>query len=148
MRHTALLVVAAFASCQDWNRETGESAKSPELAGAWRVASQRIFYDAGGGGSVTRATSRPLELLDDGSWAYGDSQGSWSVAPIEEPDWTTWNCAAYGPKRKIVLHGWNGGVASGPLEEADGRVDFVWVIHRIEPPSVSSPGVMHIKLGR
>ena len=48
------------------------------LVGTWKVYSQRLFYDEGGGGTVLSAssgsaTTQTLSLKDDGKWTYGDS---------------------------------------------------------------------------
>jgi hypothetical protein len=96
---------------------------------------------------VTDATSslgRELALYGDGSWTFGPSGGTWDVASVEASDWERWQIASYGPQRKIVLHGWNGGTADGPIEESGGHVDFVWVIYRIESPD---PATIYLKFG-
>lgn len=118
-----------------------------EFVGLWRAYSSRLFYDAGGGGAVGSGTGQPLELNSDGSWQLSTSAGTWNVENIKEEDWKTWNIDSYGPKRKIVLDNWNGGIASGPVEESNGRIDFFWVIYRAQPPIVSSPGQVQAKYG-
>ena len=116
------------------------------LAGEWRVYSETLFYDAGGsGGSDSAAsTTRMLVLKDDGTWEFGSSAGSWYVTSIDPSDWDRWGSTPYGPERKIVLDGWNGGVADGPVEELAGAVDFVWVIYRVDAPD---PGTVQMKFG-
>lgn len=119
----------------------------PELVGSWRIYSARLFYDVGGAGTVDTTITRRIELNADGTWRFGDSKGTWSVSPISADDWKRWNIDAYKPTRKITLNNWNGGVASGPIEESS-QVDFFWVIYRAEPPTVSAPGTVHMKFGR
>jgi hypothetical protein len=117
-----------------------------ELVGSWRIYSARLFYDAGGAGTVDTTITRRLELNADGTWQFGNSKGTWSVSPINAADWKRWDINAYKPTRKITLNNWNGGVASGPIEESS-QVDFFWVIYRAEPPTVSDPGAVHMKFG-
>ncbi len=137
----------------DENKETSinalkESSINPgEFVGLWRAFSSRLFYDAGGGGAVGSGTGQPLEINAEGSWQLSTSAGTWKIENIKEEDWKTWNIDSYGPKRKIVLDNWNSAIASGPVEESDGRVDFFWVIYRAEPPIVSAPGQVQAKYG-
>ncbi|MBI4475198.1 MAG: IPT/TIG domain-containing protein, partial [Acidobacteria bacterium] len=121
-------------------------ATSPDVAGVWRVYSARLFYDQGGGGSVTSGGST-LDIRSDGTWSYGSSSGTWSVSAITSEDWQRWSISPYGPSRKLVLSGWNNGTADGPIEETD-RVNFLWVLYRVGPPTVSAPGTVHMKFGR
>ena len=117
------------------------------LAGSWRVLSSRVFYDAGGGGAMNRGVGHTLEFTKDGHQAYSSSSGSFKVERIEKADWKTWNATNYGPTSKIVLTGWKEGKASGPIETSEAGVDFVWIIYRVGPPLVQSPGVVHVKFG-
>jgi hypothetical protein len=117
------------------------------LSGSWRVFSSRLFYDRGGAGALGARSYTLLELSEDGSWRYGPSAGSWSVGKATERDWKAWGVEPYGPTRKLILEGWSGTRASGPIEETDGRIDFLWVIYRVEPPRASAPGTVHMKLG-
>lgn len=117
------------------------------LAGGWRVYSSRLFYDSGGGGTLGGQVYQSLELTSGGGWAYGSSSGSWSVVSIDAADWSRWGIGAYGPTRKIVLEGWNGTTADGPLEEEGGTVNFLWVLYRTGPPTASAPGTVHMKFG-
>lgn len=130
-----------------------EVSTTPEFVGAWRVYSERLFYDEGGGGSTLSASSgtavtQKLELGKDGSWTYGSSSGKWSASVASESDWNSWDITSYGPTRKIVLDGWNKGTASGPVEEESGTVNFIWVLYRVGPPTVSRPGTVHMKFGQ
>ncbi|MBI4052723.1 MAG: hypothetical protein HY394_01670 [Candidatus Diapherotrites archaeon] len=129
--------------------EAGKASQSnpQEFAGSWRALSSRLFYDAGGGGDVGSGTGHRLEINADGTWQFSSSAGKWSVAAIEDADWTKWKVDSYGPARKIVLDNWNGGIADGPIEESDGQVDFIWLIYRAEPPTVSAPGQVQAKYG-
>ncbi|MDO8615526.1 MAG: hypothetical protein Q7T33_07275 [Dehalococcoidia bacterium] len=114
---------------------------------SWRIYSEAIYYDAGGGGAAIGATSRDLQTSSDGTWAFGDSAGTWYVAEITDQDWNYWGVDPYGPTSKIVLDGWNGDVAAGPIEGTDGYVDFIWVIYREGPPTIGAPGTVWMKFG-
>jgi len=123
-------------------------AGSGGVAGQWRVYSARIYYDAGGGGHVSKGlSSRTLLVLPGGRWTFGSSSGTWSLGPIRASDWRRWGVSPYGPRRKIVLRGWNRSLADGPIEESS-RVDFLWVIYRVGPPLVGAPGTVWLKFGR
>ena len=115
------------------------------LAGAWSPYSATIYYDAGGGGAF-QGGSYSLTLSDSGTWSYGSSSGSWSVAPISSDDWTSWGIESYGPTRKLVLEGWNGGTASGPIEEeTDGTVNSLWAIYPYQ--SDQGPATVWLRFG-
>ena len=116
------------------------------LAGAWRVYSQALFYDAGGsGGSDAGAsTTRRLHLSGDGGWAFGSSRGTWYVTAIDPADWQRWDVEPYGPELKVVLDGWSGQVVDGPIEGDESGVSFFWMIYRVDDPS---PGVLQTKFG-
>ncbi len=110
--------------------EAGGTEARMALAHIWRIYSARLFYDIGGASPVG-GTTRTLELGADGKWNFGDgSTGTWDVAFIAEDDWKKWGVEPYGPARKIVLDGWSGASADGPIEEGAGGVDFFWVIYR------------------
>ncbi|MBI2655017.1 hypothetical protein HYX06_01175 [Candidatus Woesearchaeota archaeon] len=119
----------------------------PAFVGSWRIFSERIFYDIGGGGSAAVPVTRNLELLKDGTWRFGDSQGAWSVTETTSEDWTRWGVNPYGPTRKVALDKWNNAVADGPVEESKGYVDFIWVIYHVEPPQVQNAGTIWMKFG-
>jgi hypothetical protein len=123
-----------------------QSAAPLEFTGSWRVYSETLFFDAGGsGGSDSGAsTTRELDLNEDGRWEFGSSNGAWHVTTIDPADWSRWGVEEYGPQRKIVLEGWAGDVADGPIEESDAGVDFLWVIYRVDEPG---PGVVQMKFG-
>ena len=118
----------------------------PAFVDSWRAYSEYIYYDAGGsGGSDASASGTTrLDLYADGSWQFGSSSGYWSIEPIAPSDWDRWGVSGYGPERKVVLQGWNGGAEGGPIEESAGYVDFVWVIYHVESPD---PGLIYIKFG-
>lgn len=131
---------------------TASQAVTPEeqaLLGPWRTFSARLFYDAGGASPVAGmlGLGDQLFLASDGSWRFGSSAGRWAVAAITASDWQKWRVKPYGPTRKVVFAGWNHGVADGPVEEDNGRVDFFWVIFRVAPPTVSAPGQVDMKFG-
>lgn len=118
----------------------------PAFVDSWRIYSEYIYYDAGGssGSDSSASGTTRLDLNADGTWQFGSSAGYWSIEPIAPPDWDRWGMSAYGPERKVVLQGWNGGVEGGPIEEAAGNVDFVWVIYHVDSPD---PGLIYIKFG-
>ncbi len=123
-------------------------AGSGSVVGEWRVYSARIYYDIGGGGHAGKGlSSRTLVLSPGGRWRFGSSAGTWLVRPIRAADWRRWGVSPYGPRRRIVLRGWNRSVADGPIEEGS-RVDFLWVIYRVAPPLVGDPGTIWLKFGR
>ncbi len=113
------------------------------LVGDWRVYSARMFYDAGGGGSVSQSGDG-LTLSNDGTWHYGSSQGAARVAEITDADWQRWGIASYGPTQRLVLQSWSGSQADGPIESEGNRVDFVWVIYHVSTPD---PGTVWLKFG-
>jgi len=119
----------------------------PAFVDSWRIFSERIFYDIGGAGSSIVPVTRNLELLKDGTWRFGDSQGTWTVTEITSEDWARWDINSYGPTRKMILDNWNKAVADGPIEETKGYVDFIWVIYHVEPPLVQNPGTAWLKFG-
>jgi predicted small lipoprotein YifL len=118
----------------------------PQLVGSWRFYSESLYYDAGGGGVMdsSEVVGTDLVLYEDGSWEFGSSSGWWSVAAIDGSEWDRWLVSPYGPTRKILLQGWNGGTGDGPLDEETGYVDFVWVIYHVDSPD---PGTVYIKFG-
>jgi hypothetical protein len=117
-----------------------------QLVGTWRIYSESFYYDAGGGGVMdsSQVVGTDLFLYGDGSWEFGSSYGWWSVAQINGSEWARWLVDPYGPTRKMVLDGWNGGVGDGPLDEETGYVDFVWLIYHVDSPD---PGTVYIKFG-
>jgi hypothetical protein len=119
----------------------------PAFVGSWRIFSERIFYDIGGAGSAAVPVTRNLELLKDGTWRFGDSQGTWTVTEITSEDWARWAVNPYGPTRKMILNNWNKAVADGPIEESKGYIDFIWVIYHVEPPLVQNAGTIWMKFG-
>ena len=124
------------------------SSQDAELAGSWRVYSERLYYDIGGAGALGIPVSRRLDLEADGTWAFGDSHGTWSTSAIDDRDWKQWDIAAYGPTTKIVVEDWNQATAMGPLERTGSRTDFIWLIYHVKPPTVNHAGVVWIKFGR
>src|SRR4030066_1335779 len=117
------------------------------LVGLWRVYSERIFYDIGGGGALGIPVTRNLEIISDGTWKFGNSKGTWVISGIIEDDWKKWGIPPYGPKRKITLKGWNDAIADGPVEETERSVDFIWVIYHVMPPLVQNAGTAWLKFG-
>ncbi|MBI2888161.1 MAG: hypothetical protein HYY02_13285 [Chloroflexi bacterium] len=128
---------------------TPSSGETPAVfLGTWRVYSAQIYYDDGRRGPDNPARYGRLELQAGGVWQYGTSTGRWSVSPISAEDWNRWGVQPYGPTRKLALSGWGGGLADGPTEESAGVVDFLWVIYRAGPPTVSAPATIWLKFGR
>ncbi|MBS3128511.1 hypothetical protein J4410_05170 [Candidatus Woesearchaeota archaeon] len=121
----------------------GKKMIDKNIVGSWRPLSEAIFYESGTSNWIT-PVSRRIELSPDGSWNYGSSHGTWSVEPIKNSDWNTWKVASYGPSRKIILNGWNKGIASGPVEESS-DIDFFWVIYKSELSL--GPAMIQIKFG-
>ena len=117
------------------------------LVGRWRIYSEAIYYDEGGNDWLDSPSSRMLSLNGDGTWEFGDSSGTWEVKDITPDDWTRWGVGSYGPTRKLVAQNWNKGAADGPIEESASRVDFVWVIYHMNPPTVTWPGTIWMKFG-
>ncbi len=125
-----------------------------DVVNNWRIYSSRLFYDDGGGGSVqdaSAASTTKLVIMSGGRWEFGSSSGTWSISEITNPDWQEWGISSYGPSRKITLNNWKSAnnYASGPIEETDAGIDFLWVIYRVDPSSrtVSKPGQVQTKFG-
>lgn len=116
-------------------------------ATSWRVLSARIFYDEGGGGDISDTITTHLELSQSGAWTFGSSSGGWTVSDITPDDWSRWEIDPYGPTRKIVLNGWNGAVADGPIEESGSVIDYIWVIYPEGPPTIQAAGTIWMKFG-
>lgn len=122
----------------------GTGQPDAKLAGSWRVYSEYLYYDAGGGSTVTPVTTK-LNLNADGTWQFGSSSGTWGVASITSSDWAKWGISPYGTtSRKIVLNNWAGGTADGPIDETSSGVDFIWVVYRVSQPD---PGTVWVKFG-
>lgn len=122
----------------------GVSNPAPEIAGSWRIYSEYLYYLEGGSQIITPVTTT-LALNSDGAWTFGSSSGTWSVSAITSSDWTQWGISSYGPTRKLVLTNWNNGTSTGPIDESNGQVDFVWVIY--PATDISSPGTVWMKFG-
>ncbi|HEX7478890.1 MAG TPA: hypothetical protein VF331_13875 [Polyangiales bacterium] len=79
-------------------------------------------------------------------WSYGTTSGAWSVAAISSMDWNAWGISSYGPTRKLILAGWSGGTAQGPIDEQPGGpVSYLWVIYPYQ--SASGPAKVWLKFG-
>jgi hypothetical protein len=126
---------------------SARAVSSRPFLGNWRVYSARLYFDAGGGGDFGTPASRLLTLAAGGTWKYGPSTGTWAVQPVKSADWKRWEVSAYGPTRKLVVVGWSKGTADGPIEESNGRVDFMWLIYHVQRPVVSDPGIVDLKFG-
>lgn len=120
-----------------------------DVAGRWRVFSERIFYDQGGAGDTSTRGGRDLSLNSNCTWDDGGpTSGTWSVSGIPPSDWQRWQVSPYGPTRKITLNGWSGGIAEGPVEDDHGTVDFIWAIFHVAPPLVAAPGLVEVRYSR
>lgn len=108
----------------DWSNPKPASPILPNAAGSWRLYPSY---------TTSMPSASKLELSPLGTWQFGTSVGLYHVEQISDDDWKNWGVDAYGPNYKIVLDGWNGHRASGPIEtETDGTVDFIWVIYESE----------------
>lgn len=115
------------------------------LEGAFRIYSSYIGYKTGGGGAGPSST-RQL-TLSGASWQFGSSSGTFSVAPITAADWQRWGTHPYGPTRKIVLSGWNGGAADGEIEGQGVAVNFFWVIYSVPKSELNPAATVKLKFG-
>jgi len=145
LRRALLFLSLASLACAAAAWPAGAARADCGLSGAFRVYSARIVYTGGGAGGMTEPT-REL-VLSGGRWQFGASAGSFRVAPIAASDWKRWGASPYGPTEKIVLSGWAGGSADGPIEGPLGAVDFLWVLYPVRPPLVSAPGIVELKFG-
>lgn len=124
--YIALLIVALMAGC---TQPSPDLQKNTDFVGEWRILSNTRYI---GNESYYSAPTERLELKPDGSWSFGSSSGSWEVASIEKSDWQEWKIENYGPTRKIILNNWESRTWSGPIEENDGQIDFLWVIYDVD----------------
>jgi hypothetical protein len=149
----AVLISAAAAALAGTLAMAGNSGSpsrcdiQDQLVGSWKVLSSRISYDTGGEEALGMRISRRLDL-GTGEWVHAASRGAWSVRAIGPDDWRRWGIEPYGPWRMLVLSGWPGGEAGGPIEESAAGPIILWVIYRAGPPTVSAPGTVHLMLGR
>lgn len=120
----------------------------PRLAGKWAIAFGRIYYDQSGTNPLNTDKIPALELRADLMWLSGSSSGRWSAARITGDDWARWKSSPYGPKNKIVLQGWNGGQADGPIEQLGDDPDALIVIYHATPPAVSAAGMVWLTFGK
>jgi hypothetical protein len=117
------------------------------ISATWIAYSARIDYDRGRGGAVMTPGTQRLVIAGN-RWKYGASSGAVRVSPIVAADWRRWGVASYGPTRKATFAGWGKARADGPIEEEAGRVDFIWIMYRAQPPLVRWPGTISLKFGR
>ncbi len=142
MRMPLLLVLSVLAlGCAS----RSQASPDPALAGSWRIYSEEISYDYGGSGTIAPA-AWTLVLDPDGTWRFGQSNGTWSVANITSRDWNSWGMDPYGPTRKIVLSGWDGYSADGPIDESPSGDSF-WAIYRPKDQD-TFPGIVQMRFGR
>ena len=139
----ALLLLSGCSSSQ--TEKTQQQQNNPEnpktagdidtkLVGKWRSYSDLH-------------STRLLELRADGTWQFGTSSGKWSVAKIDSDDWGRWYLADSGLfTRKIILDGWNKGMADGPLQESGGNVDFIYILYNVTYEGVEKS--VQLKYGR
>ncbi len=92
-------------------------------------------------------SSQTLNLDPSGTWTYGSSSGTYSVASIRDADWAKWKVDSYGPAYKIVLDNWDGVGADGPIEVSGTSADFIWVFYHVAPPATNNPGSVQTKFG-
>lgn len=164
MRWGILALMIAMAACAGGSSDTGDAtttdtgndgtvadstkAASTSVAGDWRVITQVIYFAKLTSKDVKVVpTTTLLKLSDGGKWEFGSSSGTWTVAALEDSDWTEWDVKPYGPTDKAVISGWAGGTAKGPVEVYDGIVEFVWVIYPYMSDT-NGPGTVWLKFGR
>jgi len=115
------------------------------VVGEWMAYSKGVYYDDGD----FRYPQTPGTILlvnEDKTWNYGSFSGKWEESPITEDDWGIWGVRSYGPTRKITFYGWNGDIASGPIE-GGATPQFIWVIYRSGPPFENAPSQVQMKFG-
>lgn len=123
---------------------------NPEEAGTfernpfvWVVSSATVFYDSGG--SDTISIDDVLEIRPDQTWSFSQQNGRWEIDVVEENDWKRWAMNDFGATIKMVLHGWNGEIGDGPIQEIGGRISSIWLVYRSGPPEIRSSGQVQIK---
>ncbi|MBI5046891.1 hypothetical protein HZC07_04130 [Candidatus Micrarchaeota archaeon] len=118
--------------------------------GSWRVYSAVTYFDSGGGGGLRNSSfgGEKLSINSDGTWQFGASSGTWTTSSVSTEDWNKWGVDSYGPTKKMIIYNWNGEEVDGPIEETDGRIDFIWMIYRIKGSSTGENGQVQIKYGR
>ena len=124
--------------------EDMQVSKRNYVLGEWMAYSKSVYYDDG-----EFKFAEPKGLLyvnDDGTWEFGNLNGKWEVSAITEDDWKIWDVSPYGHKKKITLYGWNGDIASGPIE-GEATPQFIWVIYRSGPPFEDAPSQVQMKFG-
>jgi hypothetical protein len=118
------------------------------LAGKWRPSNVTLLADRTTVTTPSISSVSGLCLEADSTWRYGTATGTYSTAPIQIADWARWSMpASAGQKRKLVLAGWPGGTADGPIEE-NGDPSVVWVISRVAPPDYPFAGTLSISFAR
>lgn len=144
-----LLVMTALTSCggssSSGTSSCGVAAGTvdPAVAGDWRILTETIFFDSGLSQQATPVTT-VLSLSADGTWTFGTSSGTWSVSDLAASDWTTWNGTAGAQTRKVILEGWDGCPGDGPIDEAGGVVDNIWIVYAYSS-EVSGDGDVWLK---
>ncbi|MBI4399261.1 hypothetical protein HY570_00795, partial [Candidatus Micrarchaeota archaeon] len=124
-------------------------AKNPESVGLWRIYSNKIYYDAGGGSDyVGVPIEYRLDMFDDGTWDYGGVKGTWVIENIAEGDEQRWGARPYGSTRKIILVNWETFPVDGPMEEDEDSILFFWLIYHVDRTEFSEPGQVQLKFGR
>ncbi len=118
---------------------------TPELLGKWQVYAETVFYDTGERSWPDAPGKDLLELKANHTWNFGSATGTWAVQDLTDTDGARWATNLPGATRKLILYGWNEDLADGPLEEANGRVDSLWLLYRAGPPKLSRPGQVQMK---
>ena len=115
------------------------------VTGKWKPSSVTLIADRGSASAPSISTISGLCLEADSVWRYGAASGTWSTAAIRPEDWTRWAIPAQaGQTEKLVLEGWSGGRAEGPL--LDGTQ--LTLVTRVGPPDYPAPGTLSIIFGR
>lgn len=114
------------------------------LIGSWRIYSESVYFKKGGYEFASPATSA-LNLRGDGTWAFGGAQGTWTVLPIADDDWSAWGIGKKEFTKKLVLSGWNGRETMGPIEDTSYGGKFLWAVYDAEPPEVKDSAQVWVK---
>ena len=119
-----------------------------KLVGKWAIAFARIYYDQSGTNPLNTDKIAALELKADLTWQSGSMSGRWGAARITPEDWARWKSSPYGPRNKLVLQGWTGAQADGPIEQLGDDPDALIVIYHAAPPAVSASGTVWLTYGK
>lgn len=125
------------------------------LIGKWGIHAPSVVYKGRKGGGkgigdeyeweIKFPITTILLINEDKTWSWGPTKGTWKVLPIEDNDWKRWGREYYGPRKKLVLEGWenlaegSNNSADGPIEASSGQVDFFWVFSLVKFDEQEAP---------